>query len=831
MIQESPCQSVELYLTLLRCHTTGLLYARAEESISTEEEVSLVPPENTETFSFQAEVHKMLDIVVNSLYQNNEVFLRELISNASDALDKLRYLMLSDPDIYKKGIEGEDNLEVQIEFDPDRQTLTIRDTGVGMTHDELVQNLGTVARSGTTKFIEALKESGNAGSTMDQIGQFGVGFYSAFLVANRVTVASKSPKEADQFVWESKNGAGDFFVYKDPRGNTLSRGTEITLHLKDDSLEYADVDRLRDLAKHYSAFVQYPISLRVAETVTMDVDDEEGDADAEKKVDEEKSDDEELEMGDESDSEDKEDAEQKQKKTKEVTTFSWERVNSDKAIWTREKDTVSDEEYAGFFSSLVGNEHEKSSAHSHFTAEGSINFKSILYLPDKIPASYRMGNMDSVEGGMRLFVRRVLISDTFELLPRYLGFVRGVVDSDDLPLNVNRETLQESKILQIIKKKLVRKAIEMIKTFASESDKENDPEEQEEEKEEDELDYTDKDDKNLTKYMKWYKKFGSNIKLGAIEDEPNRAKLMKLLRFQTSESNGKFISLDKYVENMKEWQKDIFVLGGQDAKEIEASPFLETARDKGVEVLYFTEAVDEYMVRQVSDYNKHKFVHLSSEGVKFKDEDEDLVKRRRKVYDEKFGPLMKWMRSLYQGSVLRVQIAKRGLGSVPAIVSSSDFGNSANLERIMRAQAFQHGMDETSYRALKVLEINPRHPLILKLLDGMPKATDEPNVDEPEVEQDIMDAAWMIHDIAMLNGGFPVADAQQHNKRLLKALKRQFGLESLKLEPEIDPPIEEEQPPEENVDLDGLDPEDIMSQLNMDEMDLDLDGEAKPSDE
>lgn len=761
-----------------------------------------MPPQNAETYKFNAEVDKMLHIVVNSLYQHNEVFLRELISNASDALDKIRYLVLSEPEKYKS--DEDIPLEVQIEYDEEQQTLTIRDTGVGLTHDEMVENLGTVARSGTTKFINALKESGDSSSAIGQIGQFGVGFYSSFLVADRVTVASKSPLSDKQMVWESTNGASDFLIYEDPRGATMKRGTEITLHLKEDAMEFTDPGRLKDLAQHYSEFVMYPISLRVTSTVEVEVDEEKEEEDAEKK--EEKKDEDDLEIEEE---EDADVEEEKPKKTKEVTTHEWERLNTNTAIWTRDKDSISPEEYQAFFHVLKGDESEDAQTWVHFNAEGNINFKSILYLPKEVPSNYRYGNIDTVPGNMRLYVRKVLIGDEFKILPKYLQFIRGIVDSDDLPLNVNRETLQENKILQVIRKKVVRKAIDLIAQFARESDaKEEDPE-------------IDEEGKLVLEnggYTVWYQKFSPNIKLGVIEDHPNRAKLMKLLRYETSKSSGQLISLKEYVDNMKEWQDEIYVLGGTSVEELEKSPFLETFRKKDLEVIYFTDAVDEYLVQQVRDFDGKKFVQASSENVKFKDEDPDLIKRREKFYSNKFKPLTKWLRKLYMGSVLRVQVAKRNLGDVPAIVTSSDFGNSANMERILRAQAFQHGIDPSQMMAMKVFEINPRHPLILKLLEGAPpeeekkKDTEEEAEEKPfEASQETIDAAWMIHDMAMLNGGFPIFDPLEHNNRLVKVLQDQFKLESLDLEEEVDPPVEEDEPPEIDIDtnMQGINGADI----------------------
>ena len=786
------------------------------------------PPEGAEKFAFEAEVHRMLDIVVNSLYQNKDVFLRELISNSADALDKYRYLSLTEPDTFKS--EGDDDsLEINIEYDSENKTLTVRDSGIGMTKEQMIENLGTVARSGTTKFVEALKEAGNKDAAVDQIGQFGVGFYSTFLVSDRVSVSSRHPTSPKQYVWESTNGASDFVVFEDPRGNTLKRGTEITLHLREDAASYLEPTNLKSLATHYSEFVTHPIKLRTTSTMEVEVDDEDVDDATDK---EEKKDDvEDLDDKpdkDETDTEDDleiKDDEKKPKITKEVTTYSWDVLNNNKAIWTRDKESVSDDEYQGFFHLLNDGDNENATTWSHFNAEGNINFKSLLYLPTERPAAYKMGNIDTVKGAVRLYVRRVLIGDEFELLPRYLSFVKGIVDSDELPLNVNRETLQESKILKVIQKKLTRKALDLIREFAKKS--------ADAVKEADEAEISADGDvavkegehkkDTVDKYLTWYEKFSANIKYGIIEDEPNRGKLMKLLRFITSKSDGKLVSLAEYVENMKDWQEDIYVLGGASADEITESPLLETFRAKDLEVIYMTETIDEYLVKHARDFDRKKFVDVSGEGVKFKDEDEDLVKRREKAYQKKLKPLTKWLKKLYGSNVLRVQVAKRSLGSMPAVVSSSDFGNSANMDRIMRAQTFQSENDMRM--SFKVFEINPRHPLILKLLDeSPPEETDGETPTEPS--QDAIDSAMMMHDIAMLNGGYPISDPVAHNKRMTKVLQKQYGLDSLTLEPEIDPPVEDDDPPEPDIDLDGLNMGDFggMGGFDMGGMDdLDLD--------
>jgi len=761
-----------------------------------------VPPENADNFKFEAEVNRMMDIVVNSLYQNKDVFLRELISNASDALDKIRFLSLTKPEL----LSEKEDLEIRIEYDADASTLTIRDSGVGMTKEDLVANLGTVARSGTTKFLESLQEK-DKNDVGGLIGKFGVGFYSSFLVSKRVTVASKTPGDDTQYIWESLNGAEEFQIFADPRGNTLGRGTEITLHLKEECMDYADGDRLKNLVTHYSEFVTHPIHLRITTEIETDIDDDE---EPEEGDDDEKKDD--LEIGeDEEPSDGSSEEVEKPVRTEMVTTYDWEEINNNPAIWTREKESITDEEYKSFWQVVAKGVGGDPAKWNHFIAEGNINFKSLLYMPSEIPDNYRFGNIDKVDGGLKLYVRKVLISDEFDLMPKYLGMIRGVVDSDDLPLNVNRESLQESKIIKVIKKKLVRKALDMIKAFS----KEDMPEDEEEEVEVDEegnVIEIEKEDK-VHPYIEWYQKFNANLKMGIIDDTANRGRIMKLLRFQTSKSDDKWVSLEEYVENMKDFQKDIYIIAGAGVEEVKNSPFLEPFQDKDLEVLYLTDPVDEYMIQQIRDYEGKKFSAISSENVKIGDEDEDLVKRREKAYKKIHKPLTKWLKKLYGPAVMRVAISKR-LGSQPAIVSSSEYGHSANMQRIMDAQAYQTGENNMMNQAMKVMEINPRHPFVAKLLEGCPtEDSEEEFVIAPELE----DAAWLLFDIGSLNGGFGVSDVKAHTKRVSKFLQSSLNVESLLLADEIDPPEEEEEAPEDFEGMDGLNMEDF----NMDDLDLD----------
>merc|ERR1711959_293789 len=401
--------------------------------------------EGSEKHEFQAEVSRLMDIIINSLYTDKQVFLRELISNAADALEKARFHSVQDESF----LGDTKDLEEKVEHDPDAKTISIIDTGIGMTKADLINDLGTVAKSGTTNFLEAMAEGADA----NLIGQFGVGFYSAFLMADKVSVTSKCNDDPVQHVWESTADAS-FTVVDDPRGNTLGRGSRVTLHLKEDAHDFLSEDKLKELAKKYSHFIQFPIYMKVKKEVDADVEEDDDDDD---EKDEEEKDDVEVKDDDE-----EKDSDEKEKKPTKKTVHEWEQVNTQKAIWLRAKEDVKEDEYNEFYKS-ISKDYLDPLAYTHFNAEGEIEFKSILFLPKKAPFDM-MDNYWQKKSEIKLYVRRVLVADKFEdLLPRYLNFVRGVVDSDDLPLNVSREQLQQNKIIKVISKKLVRKVLELMK--------------------------------------------------------------------------------------------------------------------------------------------------------------------------------------------------------------------------------------------------------------------------------------------------------------------------------------------------------------------------------
>jgi len=716
--------------------------------------------DGSEKHEFQAEVNRLMDIIINSLYTDKQVFLRELVSNAADALEKARFHSVND-DSFLGDVK---DLEVRIEHDPEAKTLSIIDTGVGMSKADLINNLGTVAKSGTTNFLEAMAEGGDA----NLIGQFGVGFYSAFLVADKVSVTSKCNEDPVQHVWESSADAS-FTVTEDPRGNTLGRGSRVTLHLKEDAHDYLSEDKLKDAAKKYSQFIQFPIYVKVKKEVEADVEEDDDDDDKDEEKDE-------VETKDDEEKEDEE--EKEEKKPTKKTVFEWEQVNTQKAIWLRSKDDVTEEEYNEFYKS-ISKDYLDPLSYIHFNAEGEIEFKSILYLPKKAPFDM-MDNYWQKKSEVKLFVRRVLVAEKFdELLPRYLNFVRGVVDSDDLPLNVSREQLQQNKIMKVISKKLVRKVLELMKKIAKEEDSGDDEEDEEKEDEdatEKKEEKKDKADEDST-WSKFWKEFNKNLKMGCYEDDSNRSKISKLLRFVTTKSEGKDISLDKYLDRMQESQESIYYMSGDSMEVMMKAPALQIFKKKDLEVLMLADHLDEPCLQKLADYEGKKFVSIQKADVKI-DETEAEKKKFSKVKDM-YKPLTDWWKETLtelteKGSmkdagvkVEKVEISKR-LTDSPVVVVTSQFGYSAQQEKVMKAQAFQNKDQLSMMSGRKTLEINPNHPVVADLLTKV-KADKE--------DKAAVDTAQVLFQTALIESGYEIADPSALVNRVYRLMSKELGVD------------------------------------------------------
>uniref|UniRef100_A0A6M2F8Y0 Endoplasmin homolog n=1 Tax=Populus davidiana TaxID=266767 RepID=A0A6M2F8Y0_9ROSI len=698
-----------------------------------------------EKFEFQAEVSRLMDIIINSLYSNKDIFLRELISNASDALDKIRFLSLTDKEVLGEGDDAK--LDIQIKLDKEKKILSIRDRGIGMTKEDLIKNLGTIAKSGTSAFVEKMQTSGD----LNLIGQFGVGFYSVYLVADYVEVISKH-NEDKQYVWESK-ADGAFAISEDTWNEPLGRGTEIRLHLREEAGEYLEESKLKDLVKKYSEFINFPIYLWASKEVDVDVpadEDESGDED-ETTAESSSSDDGDSEKSEDEDAEDK----PKTKKIKE-TTYEWELLNDVKAIWLRNPKEVTEEEYTKFYHSLAKDlGDEKPLAWSHFTAEGDVEFKAVLFVPPKAPHDLYESYYNTNKANLKLYVRRVFISDEFdELLPKYLNFLMGLVDSDTLPLNVSREMLQQHSSLKTIKKKLIRKALDMIRKIADEDpDEANDKDKKDVE--------NSSDDEKKGQYAKFWNEFGKSIKLGIIEDSVNRNRLAKLLRFETTKSDGKLTSLDQYISRMKSGQKDIFYITGPNKEQVEKSPFLERLKKKGYEVIYFTDPVDEYLMQYLMDYEDQKFQNVSKEGLKLGKDS------KAKELKESFKELTKWWKgALASENVDDVKISNR-LADTPCVVVTSKYGWSANMERIMQAQTLSDANKQAYMRGKRVLEINPRHPIIKELRERVVK--------DPE-DGSVKQTAHLMYQTALMESGFILNDPKDFASRIYSSVKSSLSI-------------------------------------------------------
>jgi molecular chaperone HtpG len=612
-----------------------------------------------QTHEFQTEISQLLDLMINSLYSQKEIFLRELISNSSDAIDKRRFEALTDSSL----LNDDEELAVTISVDKDANTLTIADNGIGMLHDEVIENIGTIARSGTKKFMEAMKADKNK-SDANLIGQFGVGFYSAFMVADKVSLVTLKAGTDKAVSWES-DGKGEFTIGE---SDATKVGTVITLHLREDESEYLDDFRIKHVVNKYSEHISLPIKMLGAQPM-----DDEGNP-------------------------------------KEDEQAELETINTGTALWARPKSEISDEEYQNFYQTLTY-DIEPPLSTLHHKVEGNLEYTSLLYIPKKAP--YDLWNRESKKG-IKLYVRRIFIMDEAEhLMPNYLRFVKGVIDSADLPLNVSREILQSDRDIQKIKTRAVKRVLDELNRIAKDQ-----PE----------------------TYQEFWDEFGQAIKEGVVEDMANKAKITSLLRFASTnnDSDAKNVSLDQYVERMNDDQDTIYYITAESYQAAKGSPHLELFNKKGIEVLLLTDPVDEWLVNSLFEHNKKPLKSVSKGDLELS----DVEKKEQEEHKEELSSVTEKLQEALKAVVKEVRLTNR-LTESPACLVADANDAGANLERIMKAM----GQDAPS--SMPILEINPEHALIKGL-----------NVDS----DNFADWAQVLFDQAALSEGAQLKDPANYVK-------------------------------------------------------------------
>ncbi|KAM7154728.1 LOW QUALITY PROTEIN: heat shock protein HSP 90-beta-like [Molossus nigricans] len=705
------------------------------------EEVVYRGEEEVQTFAFQAEITQLI-LIINTFYADKDIFLWELIGNASDALDKIHCESLTDPSKSDSGKE----LKIDIIPNPQERTLTLVDTGIGVTEADLINNLGTIAKSGTKAFVEALQ----AGADIAMSGQFGVGFYSAYLVAQKVVVITKH-NDDEQYAWESS--AGGSFTVRADHGEPIGRGTKVILHLKEDQTEYLEERRVKEVVKKHSQFLGYPITLYLEKDREKEISDDEAEEEKGEKEEDDKDDEEKPKIEDVGSDEEDDSAKDKKKKTKNIKEkyIDYEELSKTKPIRTRNPGDITQGEYGEFYKSLT-NDREDHLAVKHFSVEGQLELRALLFIPRWAP--FDLFENKKKNNNIKLYVRRVFIMDSCDdLIPEYLNFIRGVVDSEDMPLNISREMLQQSKILKVIHKNIVKKCLEFFSELAEH--KEN--------------------------YKKFYEAFYKNLKLGIHEDSANRRRLSELLSYHTSQSGDEMTSLSTYVSRMKETQKSIHYITGESKEQVANSAFVERVRKQGFEeVVYMTEPIDESCVQQLKESDGKSLVSVTKEGLELP---ENLCKLMKEILDKK---------------VEKVTISNR-LVSSPCCIVTSTYGWTANMERIVKAQALWDNSTIGYIMANKHLEINPDHPIV----ETLQKTEADKN------DKAVKDLVVLLFETALLCSGFSLEDPQTHSNRIYHMIKLGLGIDEDEVSAEEpSAAVPDEIPPEGDADASHMEEED-----------------------